>query len=406
MSQVKQVSRPLRVAAVGPGFWARFQVRAWRALEIQGLAKLVGLCGRNLERLTRFQQSLASPIVPIYTGLEELLGKVPDLDVVDLITPTPTHRALTLQVLEREIPVIVQKPMAQTLSDALAMVEAARDAGVPLLVHEDFRWQKPFMTLKSLIIELAQELGSLVDMRLEWESGGEDFLRGQPYFATQSVLVNGEVGVHLIDLLRFLSGRNVSRITSAHMHRGVDSRYRGEDVAHVTLDLQDGISAAYRVAFSAAHQGERPPQTFARIVFQRGTIELTSDYEVTVTLLDRHVGGGIHRRVEKIVASPDSEPWTQDPSLQDYQSWLGQWESCLSTNRACAEFIRGNLDVAGAVTTGEDNLNVLAAVFGAYLASRKDIRVAIPHTFAGLRELAAELDAARIGYPEFPDRTV
>jgi hypothetical protein len=140
-------------------------------------------------------------------------------------------------------------------------------------------------------------------------------------------------------------------------------------------------------------------------VFQKGTIELEVDYDVSVTTLDRAAGGSIERRVEKLVASPDGEPWTQDPSLQDYQSWLGQWESCLPTNRACAEFIRRNFDAAGAVTTGEDNLNVLAAVFGAYLASQKDVRVPIPRTIEGLRTLAAEFDSASIGYPEFPDRT-
>lgn len=394
-------TRPLNVAAVGPGFWARFQARAWRALEREGLVRLVGLCGRNLEHLMRFQQGLGLPAVRLFADIDQLLSSAPPPGLVDLITPTPTHYALTTYILGRRIPVVVQKPMAQTLSHALAMVRTARLVDVPLLVHEDFRWQKPFTMLKHLVAERARELGSVVDIRLEYESGGEDYLRGQPYFAMQPVLVNGEVGVHLVDLLRFLTGRNVLRITSAHMHRGVDSRYRGEDVAHVTLDMEDGISAAYRVAFSAAHRAERPPQTFARMVFQRGTIELEGDYQVTLTFLDRQPRGGINRRVEKIVAAPDADPWTQDPALADYQSWLGQWESCLPTNRACAEFILGNTQAVGAVTTAEDNLNVLATTFGAYLAFQQDVRVSIPGTLADLGELAAELDSAKIGYPEF-----
>jgi predicted dehydrogenase len=396
--------RPLRVAAVGTGFWARFQVRAWRELERQGLVELVALCGRSLEKVSQFQRELGPPAIPVFSDLEQMLGAVPQLGVVDLITPTPTHYPLARQVLAHQIPVIVQKPMAQTLSHALAMVRSAQEAQAALLVHEDFRWQKPFVTLKGLIAERSEQLGRLIDIRAEYESGGEDYLRGQPYFAEQPMLVNGEVGVHLIDILRFLSGRNVTRVTSAHMHRGVDARYRGEDIVHVTLDMQDGISAAYRVAFSAARKDERPPQTFVRMIFERGTIELGADYEVTITHLERTEGRGIRKHIETIRALPDAQSWTQDPALQEYQSWIGQWESSLPTNRACAEFIRGRIDAAGAVTTGEDNLNVLATTFGAYLAFEADIRVPIPDTLEGLEALAGRLDRAQIGYPEFPPK--
>ena len=58
---------------------------------------------------------------------------------------------------------------------------------------------------------------------------------------------------------------------------------------------------------------------------------------------------------------------------------------------------------ATTTTTGEDNLNVLATMFGAYLASKNDTRVDIPGTIEGLEELARRLDEARIGYPDFPE---
>src|SRR5579862_1887027 len=396
---MRQRELPLKVAAVGPGFWAQFQVRAWRELERQGLVELVALCGRSPDRLMRLRREIGPPAVPTYTDLQEMFREIRHLDIVDLITPTATHYALTRDVLARRIPVIVQKPMAQTLTHALAMVREARELNVPLLVHEDFRWQKPFVTLKGLVDEHRNQLGALIDIRADWESGGEDFLKGQPYFASQPVLVNGEVGVHLIDILRFLSGRNVTRVTSAHMH-GADGRYRGEDIVHVTLDLERGVSAAYRVAFSAAHRDERPPQTFVRMVFERGSIELDSEYEITLTLLERSATG-IRKQTNTTYATPEAAPWTQEPALKDYQSWLGQWESCLPTNRACAEFILGDFDAAGAVTTGVDNLNVLATVYGAYLASKRDVRVAVPEAMEGLSELASELDAAKIGYPEW-----
>jgi D-apiose dehydrogenase len=393
---------PLKVAVVGVGFWARFQVRAWRELEREGVARLVAICGQDRAAAQKFVECLPGPSIPVYTDADEMLRHPERPDVVDIITTTTTHGLLAKLVLSHNIAIIVQKPMAQTLSEAISIVKMAEHVRVPLLVHENFRWQKPFVTLKQMIADNREQLGELVDIRLEYESGGEDYLRGQPYFATQRFLVNGEVGVHLVDLLRFLSGRNVVRITSSHMHKGVDERYHGEDVVHVTLDMQGGISASYRVAFSAARIDERPPQTFARLNFKRGTIELGADYELNITLLRRTAQAGIVRDVTRTHALPDGAEWTREAQFRDYQSWLGQWECCLPTNRSCAHAILGKADPAATTTTGRDNLNVLASVFGAYLASQDDIRVDIPQSMNELEKLARRLDDARIGYPDFP----
>jgi hypothetical protein len=54
------------------------------------------------------------------------------------------------------------------------------------------------------------------------------------------------------------------------------------------------------------------------------------------------------------------------------------------------------------VTTGEDNLNVLAATLGAYLAFQADERIPIPDPLYDAQELAQRLDRAEIGYPQFP----
>jgi hypothetical protein len=64
--------------------------------------------------------------------------------------------------------------------------------------------------------------------------------------------------------------------------------------------------------------------------------------------------------------------------------------------------VLGHTAPARATTTGEDNLNVLATMFGAYLANRDDVRVEIPRAMDGLDVLAHRLDAAKIGYPDFP----
>jgi hypothetical protein len=167
--------------------------------------------------------------------------------------------------------------------------------------------------------------------------------------------------------------------------------------------MQNGLSASYRVAFSAARDDERPPQTFARITFQGGSIELGADYKLTMILLDRSAREGITRQSETTIALPEGAEWTREPALTDYQSWLGQWECCLPTNRSCAAVVLGKPSAEANATTGEDNLNVLAATFAAYLASMLDTRIDIPQSIDGLAELARHLDDAKIGYPDFPE---
>ena len=72
-------------------------------------------------------------------------------DFVDVATTVETHRPLVELALAHGALTICQKPFAQTWADGLAMVEAAERAGRPLIVHENFRWQRPLRLLRAEI---------------------------------------------------------------------------------------------------------------------------------------------------------------------------------------------------------------------------------------------------------------
>ena len=74
----------------------------------------------------------------------------------------------------------------------------------------------------------------------------------------------------------------------------------------------------------------------------------------------------------------------------------------LADQPVCAHVMSGKSGAEADATTGEDNLNVLATVFGAYLSCETKFPVEIPQSIEGLEELARRLDDARIGYPDFP----
>jgi predicted dehydrogenase len=63
------------------------------------------------------------------------------LDFVDIVTRAPYHRPLVDMAAANGLHIICQKPFAETLFDARAMVSAAKASGRQLMVHENFRWQ-------------------------------------------------------------------------------------------------------------------------------------------------------------------------------------------------------------------------------------------------------------------------
>ena len=71
--------------------------------------------------------------VPIYATLDELLG-AQALDAAIVCTPTFTHSAVVAALLERKIPVLIEKPLAETLDKCRALAELAAKTGTPAAV--------------------------------------------------------------------------------------------------------------------------------------------------------------------------------------------------------------------------------------------------------------------------------
>ncbi|HEX5223327.1 MAG TPA: Gfo/Idh/MocA family oxidoreductase, partial [Verrucomicrobiae bacterium] len=132
----------LRFAILGTGFWSRYQLAGWR--ELPGVQ-----CCAVYNRTRTKAESLAKDfgITSVYDDPERLLSEVRP-DFIDVITDVDTHRQFVELAARHQIPVVCQKPMAASLTDAESMVNTCRRAGVPLLVNENWRWQTPLRELK------------------------------------------------------------------------------------------------------------------------------------------------------------------------------------------------------------------------------------------------------------------
>jgi D-apiose dehydrogenase len=117
-------------ALIGCGFFSQHHQEAWRRVHN---AEIVAACDLSFERARA-----AAPRA--YTSAEEML-KVEDLDFVDIATRSTTHLELISMVAERGPAIICQKPMAPDWATACRMVEISESHGVPLMIHDNWRWQ-------------------------------------------------------------------------------------------------------------------------------------------------------------------------------------------------------------------------------------------------------------------------
>jgi D-apiose dehydrogenase len=331
----------LKFAAIGAGFWSKFQLSAWK--ELPG-AQCVALCDRVSERAESLAHQLG--IERVYTDVEALLRQE-RLDFVDIITEIDSHAPLVLLAAASRLPVICQKPMAPSLEIAEKMVKNCSDAGVPFFIHENWRWQSPIRRLKDLLTQ--GQIGAPVRARFQFLTGF-DFLKNQPGLRNVEHLLLADLGVHILDTIRFLFGE-ASQLY-CQLHR-VHADIRGEDLGTIVLQMKNGMSVVCELAYAGIPvEAEHFPQTFIFIEGERGTLELAADYWIRVTTAD----GTLARR-----CPPPRYGWA-DPAYEVVHA------SLVSCNEGFLKALTGH---SPAETTGADQIQTARLVFAAYESARQ-----------------------------------
>lgn len=264
--------KALRVAAVGAGYFSQFQYHGWKAI---AEVELVALANRDAGR--RDATARRFGIQQGFEDIEDMLDAVrPDL--VDIITPPSTHRRCVEAAISRRVPAICQKPFGVDYADALAMTELAESAGVPLIVHENFRWEPWYREIKQLVE--SGRLGDLhaISFRLRPGDGQGPgaYLDRQPYFQTMPRLLIVETGIHWIDTFRFLMG-DVTAVM-ARLRR-VNPAIVGEDAGLVIFEFASGATGLFDGNRLNDHVAADPRRTMGELWLEgsAGVLRLDGD---------------------------------------------------------------------------------------------------------------------------------
>jgi predicted dehydrogenase len=252
--------RPLGVAVVGYSFMGKAHSNAWRnvgAFYPSGppvrQQVLVGRDDRAVkEAAARYGWSEAG------TDWSAVVQR-DDVDIVDICTPGHLHADIAIAALEAGKHVLVEKPLANTIEESVAMVRAAESAagrGVRAMVGFNYR-RVPALALAREIITRGQ-IGDVRQVRAgylqDWLADETAPMTWRLRKETAGSGALGDLGSHVVDQIQFLLAQPVAR-ASGHLHTFVDTRSGDDgaepvtvdDAAWATLETSSGVVASLEV---------------------------------------------------------------------------------------------------------------------------------------------------------------
>ena len=205
----------LNVGMVGYAFMGRTHSVGWRTaprfFELPVRIGMTAICGRSAERTAAAAAEMG------WDGIEtdwRALIERDDIDLVDICTPGDSHAEIAIAALRAGKHVLCEKPLANTVAEAEAMAQAAREAadrGVFAMVGFTNRRVPAIAVARQLIAE--GRLGTIRQVRAAYQ---QDWIadpsaplawRLQKDKAGSGAL--GDIGAHILDLSQFLLGDRV-----------------------------------------------------------------------------------------------------------------------------------------------------------------------------------------------------
>ncbi|MDZ5076147.1 Gfo/Idh/MocA family oxidoreductase [Nesterenkonia sp. HG001] len=233
----------LKAGIIGGGFMARTHTAAARAAG----ADVVGLVSSSPDRSTAAAEPLG--VTPA-SSVEELIERS---DVVHVCSPNARHAEHVRAVLRAGRHVICEKPLAVDAAEAAELAELAESAGVVASVPFVYRFHP--MARQARSETSAGRLGRLLTVRgaylQDWLLDAEESnWRVDPQVSGRSRAF-GDIGSHLVDLLEFITGERIVRLsaatTIAHPQRG-GAEVVTEDAAALTVELTGGALGSLMVS--------------------------------------------------------------------------------------------------------------------------------------------------------------
>lgn len=329
-----------RLGIIGCGFFAQNHLHSWKDLHDQG-ADIVAVC--DVDR-AKAEAAAESFDIPRWHDDPARMFEEEDLDIVDIVTQVKSHKTLVEMAIDSGVAAIVQKPFGNDLSECREMVALADRKSIFLAVHENFRFQHP----SRLVSEIVRrgDIGEPNWARISFRTG-YDIYRGQPYLMEEERFVIADLGVHVLDLARFILGE-VDHLSAELQKR--NPKVRGEDTATMMLRHVSGAVSVVECTYETHAIPDPFPATALEVEGTRGVVRLRGDLQIELT------SDGEAMRID---ADIPVLPWAERP-------WHVVQESVF---RTCEHILQAFRDGRPADVAGSDNIRTYALCEAAYASS-------------------------------------
>ncbi|MDA1013054.1 MAG: Gfo/Idh/MocA family oxidoreductase [Planctomycetota bacterium] len=231
---------PVRFAIIGSGRIASAYAAAFNACEI---ANVVAVCDTNLDAARGLAETLNCPE---FTSHIELCDSI-DIDAAIICTPPSTHRDISLDLVDRRVHVLCEKPLAVDSRSAREMIATADARGTILTMASKFRFSHDVIKAKAIItsgilgdiVLFENTFAARVDMSHRWNA--------RPSISGGGVLIDN--GTHSVDIMRFLFGPIIDlqafegrRVQGLQVEDTVRMIVRGEHGVTGNIDLSWSIN--------------------------------------------------------------------------------------------------------------------------------------------------------------------
>jgi len=243
----------IKLGVIGTGGMANHHATQFSAMED---VRIAACCDVSKERREAFAEKWKVPAPAVYADYRDMLENEP-LDGITNVTPDAMHADISIAVLEKNIPILCEKPMASNLADARRMLEAARKAAVPNMINFSYRNSSGLQAAAEFVRgggigEIRHVESSYLQSWLvskgwgDWHDSPSLLWRLSTRHGSAGDL--GDIGVHIYDLTSFLVGD----IGSIYCQlKTFDKGVPGNRVGEYVFDANDSFASTVTFANGA-----------------------------------------------------------------------------------------------------------------------------------------------------------
>ncbi|MCL4543642.1 MAG: Gfo/Idh/MocA family oxidoreductase [Chloroflexi bacterium] len=342
---------PLRIGLIGCGGISNAHVRGYKTLG-PDVVQVVATSDVATELAQRRAQELGS--AQASTDYRAVLAN-PAVDAVDICLPHHLHAEVAIAAARAGKHVLVEKPMACSIEQCRAMVQAAEQAGVTLMVAQVQRYTPSYRGVKRLV--QSGELGAIRGVRFD---SMQNLQLAPEHWLYDGTLAGGgiiiSVSVHRLDLIRYFIGE-VRRVTALCRLGDPPFKNGAESYAAAVLEFTNGAIGEHFATYS----GFRMPYSESFMLFgDDGAVHALPEP-------GHSQGSAFYASRGHDGLAPDAPRWERqftgflpvEPDRQDLPGDDG------FTNEI-AHFVACCRSGEEPLTSGRDNLGTMAIIFAIY----------------------------------------